>query len=255
MGYSVRMIENPKQVLRIFEYCKQHSVPLTAKCEELISIEMKLTLAQIDWHFVTSRVCFKEEAGRRVCLLMKVQASSFNFDLPLPGQTFSFSFQHRTVGHSFHSELLSFIRRTRQAIFSYPPGIYAHRLRESLRIDIDPSDGVLVSLNGESCQTVNLTMDGVAVLVSEKIPLRVGQAVRKLLLIIRGEELEASGRVRHVSKCVEGKYMCGISLCHKDENALQRVREVITEKQLLLAGVHTRPTTSRPRGERLIHAL
>ncbi len=77
----VKMIENRKQVQKIFHYCMRRGVPFTAKCEELISIEMKLSLVAIDRVDVRCRSYMEDQVARQLCLLMKLESSSLNYHL------------------------------------------------------------------------------------------------------------------------------------------------------------------------------
>ncbi len=233
----VKMLEDSKQITRILKYCRRHAVPFSARCEELISIELGLTLMGLAWVPVPSNGAFGQTGGRERCLLMKVHASSYDLHLPWPSHNFTFSFQYRTVGHSFHSDILRYVHRNHIAVFAAPSGIYEHRLRENLRIAIDPSDQVGLVMDRVRMEVINLTMDGVAVAVPGPILLRIGQALPRLELVIGNERFSGKGKVRHISKRSQDNFLCGVSMEYDSPAALHRVQKLIVKKQLQIAGV------------------
>ena len=152
------MIEEPKRILKVLQYCRHHAVPFYAKCEELICMESKLRLSDIRRVLVTVKTPFEEWIRRDICLVMRVESLSFHPQLAWPCQNFTFSFQYRTSGHSFHSRLRRFNRRAHLAVFSFPQGIYKRRLRETLRIPVNASDGIHVAFGcGQWVEDVFMT--------------------------------------------------------------------------------------------------
>lgn len=237
MNSAYDMIKDPKQMIRILRYCKHQAIPLATKSEELISIESKVTLVDIDMLTVKWRTPFEEQIGRQVCLITRIHGSSFDPQLPWPCHTFTLSFQYRRMGHSFHCRLVRFIRRARLAIFSLPEGIYKHRLREDVRIPVSAADGIRITLEQEIMEVFNLNAEGVGLFVTSPGLFRVGQVIPQMHLIIHDRQFRAEGKIRHISRCAPGKYACGISLRYVEENALVCIRKFIIRKQLEEAGI------------------
>jgi hypothetical protein len=231
------MIEDRQRVLKIFRYCIHHAVPFFAKCEDLIYTESTLRLSALRRVPVKVKTPFEEWARREVCLIMRGDSASFRTQMAWSCQNFSFSFQHRTISHSFHSKLLLFNYRAQLAVFSFPRGLYTRRLRETLRIPVSSSDDIRVAFNDQTLEVFNLTMDGVGLYLPSPSFFRIGQSVQRLTLLMGDERFLATGRIRHISTLAPGKYICGMSLEYKDGAAGDSIREFIVEKQLMSAGV------------------
>ncbi|MFP5212203.1 MAG: hypothetical protein ACLGPL_02380 [Acidobacteriota bacterium] len=237
MEHGNSLIQDEKYVLKILQYCKHNAVPLTAKCDELISIDLKLNLTAIRPLAIEDGPVIDGPRKKENCLITKLHRSSFNLDLPWPSRVFTFSFQYRTINHSFHSQLIRFIRRTSMAVFSVPRGIYEHRLREHVRVQLASSDDVTVRIGPHTLEAMNLTIDGIGLCASDYVPLRTGQRIPDLTVSIHGRQFRAEGTVRHATSKDGNRFFYGMAINYLDGRALSALREIIVEKQMSMAGV------------------
>ncbi len=233
----MKLINDQKVILKMLEYGRRHGVVFKAKCEELISIEIDLSLVNLAWVPTQPKSPPRARKSRELCLLMKLHAYSLNFPLPWPRQQFMLSFQYRDLGSSFRGELIRLARHNHMAIFSFPEGVHEHRLRESLRTSVDLTDKIWLRVNQRDMEVKDLTMNGVGVLIPEGLSFRVRQSVPDVALIVQGSQFRAIGKVCHLSINREGRSFCGLTLEYEDPAALRRIQELIVRKQLILAGV------------------
>ena len=232
-----RQIEDERQILRVFRYCRSHSVELFARSEELLCMDLGLVLLAIRPLHVPAQL-FAGHPRRELCLQTIVHSTSHDLSIPLPGRNFTISFQHRTIRHSFQCCLYRYIPRLRTAILSFPERIYEHYLRSSLRAPVVPSDSIrLCAQNGMLIEVVNLTVDGMAAIVPDEISVRVGQVTPPFFIIINECRFPVTGRIRHITPISPGRRLCGFSLEYVDPDVHRRLQEFILKKQLCLAGI------------------
>lgn len=232
----LNMVEDRKHIWKVFQYCRRHGVVFTARCEELVPVELNLKLLDIRRIQVPFRISFQERTERWVSLLMSTESNCSHSPLSWSFQNYTFSFHHRTLNHSFHSQLLKFIKRSGQAVFSFPSWIYSARIREAMRVSVGITDRVMIAWDDCRMNVFDLAMDGVGLLLPDSCRVRVGQVIPALSLVLQEDRFPAVGKIRHISR-IAGKRICGMSMVYRTPEAATRIGEFIVAKQLASAGI------------------